>query len=51
MRQSKPVFNKERQVGAMANAIKAVITGIGCVTPIGAGVEQLWEGLVRGKAR
>ncbi|SFE60701.1 3-oxoacyl-[acyl-carrier-protein] synthase II [Paenibacillus algorifonticola] len=34
----------------MANAIKAVITGIGCVTPIGTGVEQLWEGLVRGQS-
>ncbi|OXM16508.1 beta-ketoacyl-[acyl-carrier-protein] synthase family protein [Paenibacillus herberti] len=29
---------------------KAVITGIGCVTPIGTGVEGLWEGLRRGES-
>ncbi|MFF2089763.1 beta-ketoacyl-[acyl-carrier-protein] synthase family protein [Paenibacillus sp. NPDC058174] len=28
--------------------IKAVITGIGCVTPIGIGVQSLWEGVQKG---
>ncbi|MFF2479421.1 beta-ketoacyl-[acyl-carrier-protein] synthase family protein [Paenibacillus sp. NPDC058071] len=28
--------------------VRAVVTGIGCVTPIGVGVEQLWEGVKRG---
>lgn len=29
---------------------KAVITGIGCITPIGTGVQSLWEGIRRGKS-
>ncbi|MCM3748998.1 beta-ketoacyl-[acyl-carrier-protein] synthase family protein [Paenibacillus pasadenensis] len=29
---------------------KAVITGIGCVTPVGTGAEGLWEGLRRGES-
>lgn len=30
--------------------IKAVVTGIGCVTPIGVGVEALWAGVQRGES-
>lgn len=30
--------------------IKAVVTGIGCVTPIGIGVEALWAGVQRGES-
>ncbi|CAM3428544.1 beta-ketoacyl-[acyl-carrier-protein] synthase family protein [Paenibacillus lupini] len=30
--------------------IKAVVTGIGCVTPIGIGVEALWTGVQRGES-
>lgn len=29
---------------------KAVITGIGCVTPVGNGADGLWEGIRRGKS-
>lgn len=29
---------------------RAVITGIGCITPIGTGVQSLWEGVQRGKS-
>lgn len=29
---------------------RAVITGIGCVTPIGTGAESLWEGVRRGES-
>ncbi|GIP38393.1 3-oxoacyl-[acyl-carrier-protein] synthase 2 [Paenibacillus sp. J31TS4] len=29
---------------------RAVVTGIGCVTPIGTGAEQLWEGVRRGES-
>ncbi|SFF08963.1 3-oxoacyl-[acyl-carrier-protein] synthase II [Paenibacillus catalpae] len=30
--------------------IRAVVTGIGCVTPIGIGVEALWAGVQRGES-
>lgn len=29
---------------------KAVVTGIGCVTPIGAGIDALWDGVRRGES-
>jgi 3-oxoacyl-[acyl-carrier-protein] synthase II len=29
---------------------RAVITGIGCITPIGAGVQGLWEGVLAGRS-
>ncbi|TCN01893.1 3-oxoacyl-[acyl-carrier-protein] synthase II [Paenibacillus sp. BK033] len=32
------------------NEIRAVVTGIGCVTPIGIGVEALWAGVQRGES-
>lgn len=29
---------------------RAVVTGIGCITPVGTGVQGLWEGLRRGRS-
>jgi 3-oxoacyl-[acyl-carrier-protein] synthase II len=32
------------------NRVRVVVTGIGAVTPLGASVEQFWEGLVAGRS-
>src|SRR5215213_1375006 len=41
------VWRKVRDDGAMNTGRRVVITGIGAITPIGTGVEGLWEGLRR----
>src|SRR5215217_4158907 len=41
------VWRKVRNSGAMNPGRRVVITGIGALTPIGTGVEGLWEGLKR----
>jgi 3-oxoacyl-[acyl-carrier-protein] synthase II len=32
------------------NRRRAVITGIGCITPVGTGAAKLWEGVLRGRS-
>ncbi|MFZ5823330.1 MAG: beta-ketoacyl synthase N-terminal-like domain-containing protein, partial [Bacillota bacterium] len=33
------------------NERRAVITGIGCITPVGIGAGRFWEGVLHGRSR